>query len=81
VLGIERTEGGDAIVMQQTDMEGRSGSGYLGDGDVKSKEAGEVCCWLVTRIDSQRSMSGTNSRRVGRVGAGVWLVVLVLRAG
>jgi hypothetical protein len=27
------------------------GSGYLGDGDVKSKEAGEVCCWLVTRID------------------------------
>jgi hypothetical protein len=33
VLGIERTEGGYAVVMQQTDMEGRSRSGYLGDGD------------------------------------------------
>jgi hypothetical protein len=45
VLGIVRTEGGDAIVIRQADTEGRSGSGYLGDGDVKSKEAGEVCCW------------------------------------
>jgi hypothetical protein len=54
VLGIVRTEGEDAVVMQQADTEGRSGSGYLGDGDVKSKEAGEVCCWLVTGIDSRR---------------------------
>jgi hypothetical protein len=42
VLGIVRTEGGDAIVMLQTDTAGRSGSGYLGDGDVKSEEAREV---------------------------------------
>jgi hypothetical protein len=55
VLGIDRTEGRDAIVIQQADTEGRSGSGYVGDGDVKSKEAGEVCCWLVIGIDSQRS--------------------------
>jgi hypothetical protein len=54
-LGIGRTEGGDAMVMQQTDAEGRSGSGYLGDGDVKSEEAREVCCWSVTGIDSWRS--------------------------
>jgi hypothetical protein len=55
VLGIVRTEGGHALVIRRVDMERRSGSGYLGDGDVKSKEAGEVCCWLVTGIDSQRS--------------------------
>jgi hypothetical protein len=54
VLGIDRTEGGDAVVIQQADMEGRSGSGYLSDGDVKSKEPGEVCCWSVTGIDSRR---------------------------
>jgi hypothetical protein len=54
VLGIDRTEGGDAVVIQQADAEGKSGSGYLGDGDVKSEEAREVCCWLVTGIDSQR---------------------------
>jgi hypothetical protein len=54
VLGIVRTEGGDAVVMQQMDTEGKSGSGYLGDGDVKSKEAGEVCCWSVTGINSRR---------------------------
>jgi hypothetical protein len=53
VLGIVITEGGDAVVMQQTDTKGKSGSGYLGDGDVKSEEAGEVCCWSVTRIDSR----------------------------
>jgi hypothetical protein len=28
--------------MRRTDTEGKSGSGYLGDGDVKSEEAGEV---------------------------------------
>jgi hypothetical protein len=55
VLGIDRTEGGDAVVIRQVDMEGRSGSGYLGDGGVKSKEAREECCWLVTGIDSWRS--------------------------
>jgi hypothetical protein len=43
VLGIDRTEGGDAIVIRQVDTEGRSGSGCLGDGDVKSEEAGDVC--------------------------------------
>jgi hypothetical protein len=47
-------EGGDAVVIQPADTEGKSGSGYLGDGDVKSEKAGEVCCWSVTRIDSQR---------------------------
>jgi hypothetical protein len=55
VLGIIRTEGEDAVVMRQTDTEGRSGSGYLGDGDVESEEARDVCCWLVTGIDSRRS--------------------------
>jgi hypothetical protein len=54
VLGIDRTEGGDAAVIRQADTEGRSGSGYLDDGDVKSKKAGEVCCWSVTGIDSWR---------------------------
>jgi hypothetical protein len=38
--------------MRRADTEGRMGSGYLGDGEVKSEEAGEVCCWSVTRIDS-----------------------------
>jgi hypothetical protein len=42
VLEIDRTERGDAVVIQQADTEGRSGSGYLGDGDVKSKKA-RVC--------------------------------------
>jgi hypothetical protein len=39
VNGIVITERGDAVVMQQTDTKGKSGSGYLGDGDVKSEEA------------------------------------------
>jgi hypothetical protein len=43
VLGIVRIEGGDAVVMRQADTEGRMGSGYLGDGDVKSEEARDVC--------------------------------------
>jgi hypothetical protein len=54
VLGIDRTEGGDAIVIQQADTEGRSGSGYLGDGGVRSEKAREVCCWSVAGIDSWR---------------------------
>jgi hypothetical protein len=39
VNGIVITEGEDAVVMRRTDTEGKSGSGYLGDGDVKSEEA------------------------------------------
>jgi hypothetical protein len=39
--------------MRRMDTKGKSGSGYLGDGDVKSEEARDVCCWSVTGIDSQ----------------------------
>jgi hypothetical protein len=39
VNGIIITEGEDAVVMRRTDTERESGSGYLGDGDVKSEEA------------------------------------------
>jgi hypothetical protein len=39
VNGMVITEGEDAVVMQRTDTKRKSGSGYLGDGDVKSEEA------------------------------------------
>jgi uncharacterized protein YceK len=45
---------GCGTIRTMTDMEGKHGSGYLGDGDVKSEEAKEECCRLVTGIDSRR---------------------------